>query len=303
MRLKGRVVSIGQSLARARERAGLTVERLGEVTRIRQSIIEGIERDDYQPCGGDFYARGHIRTLARATGLEPDPLVAEYDAKIGGASTPRAAQIFDSPRRSVEHRGPNWTMALVVAVVLVLIFAFVQLVGGRADDEKATASKITPTTLAPTGAPAPAPPPAPAEPVVETPKFPADVTVAVTAVDGRSWVQATDSEGKEMFEAILAKGETKVLTDPERIKLQIGNSGVVRLTVNGKDVGVAGEDGTIAKHTFVPGDPVPQMKTSPPKPETSPSPTSTKPDPTPSPTSTSPPRRSTSPSPTDTTGR
>ncbi|MYW01437.1 helix-turn-helix domain-containing protein [Streptomyces sp. SID3343] len=328
-------MSIGQSLAEARERAGLTVERLGEVTRIRQSIIEGIERDDYGPCGGDFYARGHIRTLARATGLEPDPLIAAYDAEIGGTSTPRAAQIFDSPRKSVEHRGPNWTMAMVVAVVLVLIFAFVQLVGGRPDDdEKTTASKITPTTPAP-NAPASPPPPAPAAPVVETPGFPNDVTVAVAAVGGRSWVQATDSEGNEMFEAILAKGETKVLTDPERIKLQIGNSGAVRLNVNGKDVGVAGEDGTIAKRTFVPGDPTPQMQTSPPQPQagTSQTPTgSTRPQASPSQTSTggstrsqpSPPqtstgparspatspqsptgpaRQSTSASPTDTTGR
>ncbi|MET7305165.1 helix-turn-helix domain-containing protein [Embleya sp. NPDC005575] len=255
-------MSIGQSLAEARVRAGLTVERLSEVTRIRQVIIEGVEGDDFEPCGGDFYARGHIRTLARATGLDPEPLVAEYDHTLGGTSTPRPTEIFDSPRKSIEYRRPNWTLAMGVAVVIVLIFAFVQLAGGRADDDddqKETASKITPTTAAP-AAPAPPPPPPPVAPVAKTPEFPADVVVTITAVDGRSWVRAFDSKNEQIFETILDKGEAKTFTDPEQLKLQIGNSGATRLSVNGKDMGPAGEEGAVVKHTFVPGDPVPQMR-------------------------------------------
>ncbi|MEU0931986.1 MULTISPECIES: helix-turn-helix domain-containing protein [unclassified Embleya] len=256
-------MSIGQSLAQARVRAGLTVERLSEVTRIRQVIIEGVECDDFEPCGGDFYARGHIRTLARATGLDPEPLVAEYDHTVGGTSTPRPTQIFDSPRKSIEYRRPNWTLAMGVAVVIVLIFAFVQLAGGRADDdEKETASRVTPTSAAPV-VPPPPPPPSPVAPVAKTPEFPAEVVVTITAVDGRSWVRAFDADNKQIFETILDKGEAKTLTDPEQLKLQIGNSGAARLKVNGKDVGPAGEEGAVVKHTFVPGDPVPQMRATP----------------------------------------
>jgi cytoskeleton protein RodZ len=254
-------VSIGQSLAEARMRAGLTVERLSEVTRIRQVIIEGVEHDDFQPCGGDFYARGHIRTMARATGLDPEPLLAEYDHTVGGTSTPRPTEIFDSPRKSIEYRRPNWALAMGVAVVIVLIFAFVQLAGGRADDdddEKETASRITPTSAAP-AAPTPPPPP-PVAPVAKTPEFPAEVVVTITAVDGRSWVRAFDSKDTEIFETILDKGEAKTFTDPEQLMIQIGNSGAAQLNVNGKDMGPAGEEGAVVKHTFVPGDPVPQMR-------------------------------------------
>jgi len=73
-------VSIGAALAEARRRSGLSVSELSRRTRIRETIIRAIERDDYSACGGDFYARGHIRALARAVGADPGPLIQRYDA-------------------------------------------------------------------------------------------------------------------------------------------------------------------------------------------------------------------------------
>src|SRR5215470_18918656 len=73
-------VPIGETLARARRRAGLTVAQVSEQTRIREAVIEGIEGGDYSACGGDFYARANIRSIARAVGAESGQLVAEYDA-------------------------------------------------------------------------------------------------------------------------------------------------------------------------------------------------------------------------------
>ncbi len=62
---------IGPELAAARTRVGLSVDELADRTRIRPHVIESIEVDDFAPCGGDFYARGHIRTLARVLGTRP----------------------------------------------------------------------------------------------------------------------------------------------------------------------------------------------------------------------------------------
>ena len=50
-------MSIGDALAQARSQAGLTVAQVSQRTRIRETIIRGIERDDFSACGGDFYAR------------------------------------------------------------------------------------------------------------------------------------------------------------------------------------------------------------------------------------------------------
>jgi transcriptional regulator with XRE-family HTH domain len=73
-------VGIGGALAEARTEAGLTIAQVSERTRIRETIIRGIEQDDYSACGGDYYARGHIRAIARVVGTDPVPLIKEYDA-------------------------------------------------------------------------------------------------------------------------------------------------------------------------------------------------------------------------------
>jgi cytoskeleton protein RodZ len=70
---------IGAALADARWQAHLTVDEVSHRTRIREAIIWGIEKDDFSACGGDAYARGHIRAIAQAVGTDPDPLIAQYD--------------------------------------------------------------------------------------------------------------------------------------------------------------------------------------------------------------------------------
>ena len=70
---------IGEALAGARRQADLTVAEVSERTRIRATIIRAIENDDYSACGGDFYARGHIRSIAKVVGTDPELLIREYD--------------------------------------------------------------------------------------------------------------------------------------------------------------------------------------------------------------------------------
>ncbi|MHC3475482.1 DUF3710 domain-containing protein, partial [Streptomyces sp. 7R007] len=77
-------LSIGDILRQSRMSAGLTVEDVSRATRVRLSIVHAIETDDFTPCGGDVYARGHIRTLARAVDIDPGPLLQQYDAQYKG---------------------------------------------------------------------------------------------------------------------------------------------------------------------------------------------------------------------------
>ena len=86
-------MSIGEGLARARREAGLSLAQVSQRTRIRERIIADIESDDYSACGGDFYARGHIRSIARAIGTDPDPFIREYDAAQPEPDEPAEAEI------------------------------------------------------------------------------------------------------------------------------------------------------------------------------------------------------------------
>jgi cytoskeletal protein RodZ len=91
-------VSIGETLAEARNRIGLTVREVSERTRVRETIIRDIERDDYSSCGADFYARGHIRAIARVVDIEPAPLIEQYDQAHGwqsGADLPHPSPATD----------------------------------------------------------------------------------------------------------------------------------------------------------------------------------------------------------------
>ena len=93
-------MSIGETLEQARHQAGLSVAQVSEQTRIRPPIIRSIEADDYEACGGDFYARGDIRSIAEVVGTDPEPLIQEYD-EAHRAPGPVAATSLDELLRAL----------------------------------------------------------------------------------------------------------------------------------------------------------------------------------------------------------
>jgi peptidoglycan/xylan/chitin deacetylase (PgdA/CDA1 family) len=102
-------------------------------TRIKAAINRGIERGDYSACGGDFYARGHIRAIARAVGAAPGPLIADYDA-----ARRRQPAITAGPRPGLGWPGTRRfplrpvILAVTGALVLGLVVAGVAGFGGAA---------------------------------------------------------------------------------------------------------------------------------------------------------------------------
>lgn len=126
-------MTIGETLATARQDAGLTIVDIARATCIRETIIGAIERDDFELCGGHFYARGHIRSIAGAIGIDPQPLVEQYDAEHGGS--PRAAipthGLDPAPvSLGAQRRRPNWSMVLAAVLLVVVVFGLFQLVDG-----------------------------------------------------------------------------------------------------------------------------------------------------------------------------
>ncbi|MFE9427195.1 helix-turn-helix domain-containing protein [Kitasatospora sp. NPDC006697] len=250
--------SIGRTLAQARHAAGLTVDEVSAGTRVRVPIVHAIEEDDFSRCGGAFYARGHLRALARAVGADGEALVARYDAIHGTAPvdiSPVAA--LDAKRIRADRGRPNWTAAMLVAIVVVIAVIGFNLVGGKSA-KTVTGSASAPLPSAVSSAPASpsVQPPAPAPSVAPIAAAPADkVTVKVVAEGGTSWISALDGDGKSLFQNNLDEGKDQTFTDPKQIKLVIGNAAAVHLYVNGKDLGPAGKDGQVVHVTYTPGDP------------------------------------------------
>ena len=88
-------MTVGEALAEARYRAGLTVDEVSERTRIREAVIRCIEEDDYDACGGDLYVHGYVRAIAGAIGIDAQPLIREYD--LGRTGAPGGADSAADP--------------------------------------------------------------------------------------------------------------------------------------------------------------------------------------------------------------
>ena len=125
-------MSIGEVLAAARRRAGLSVAQVSEQTGMREPVILDIEGDDYSACGGEFEVRGHIRVLAAAVGADPGPLIAAYDSArrggpaLAGEVTEPIPPVRVPPGRSepvtpAATGGRRRRPALVVALGVVLV--------------------------------------------------------------------------------------------------------------------------------------------------------------------------------------
>ncbi|WP_419998375.1 helix-turn-helix domain-containing protein [Streptomyces boninensis] len=250
--------SVGRTLQRARIDAKLTVDEVSTQTRVRIPIVHAIEQDDFSRCGGDVYARGHVRTLARAVGLDPSELVAQYDEEHGGKPEPTpAAPLFEAERIRPEPRRPNWTAAMVAAIVALIGFVgFTVFSDGGGDNPKASDSK---TDDKPAPKPSDSTSRPPAEPSPSDSAIagaPADrVTVKVEADNGQSWLLAKGADGRELKQTTLTQGDSVTVSDKEKINLTLGNAGAIKLWVNGKEVDNDFKLGGVEHLTYTKGDP------------------------------------------------
>jgi cytoskeletal protein RodZ len=189
-------------------RAGLSVANVSQRTRVRESLIRAIEEDDYSGCGGDFYARGHIRSIAAAVGTDPEPLVWEYDKNHRAPQEITAADAFEPvrpirvrereqrererrqrererPPRARRRRRAPWPMLALVALVVVIGLVGYLLVAGSspashtpqaAASHPVTSHHPSPPAPTPSQSSTPPPSPTPAPPPPATALDPAGVT-------------------------------------------------------------------------------------------------------------------------------
>jgi cytoskeletal protein RodZ len=224
-------VSIGDTLAEARSQSGLTVTQVSQHTRIRESIIRSIEAGDFSPCGGDFYARGHIRSIADVVGTDPVPLVQEYDEEHGPVGNMRAAQIFEpaTPIRIREPRRLHLGRVLAVVLLAVIGFGVYHLVSSTGGQKAAAATSAAPRVLTAKPKPKPA-----AKPKTAATAVPKDQAVIKLTAVTNCWVGLNSATGQSLYQGIVQAGQTVTWDEKHPVSLVIGNPPGVELTVDGK---------------------------------------------------------------------
>ncbi len=237
---------IGPEVAAARTRLGLTVDLLADRTRIRPHVIESIEVDDFTPCGGDFYARGHLRTLARVLGVDVVPLLATYDERYADAPiNPR--RVFEAELATGAHGpirgtrgGLNWSVLVAAVMALVLAWSVARLIMDSPVELQATpvlngSAGVDNGTGNGRGVPA-----APEVPVV------------LTAVGGGAQVVVRDGSGTVVFDGGIAFGDTRTLQVSPPVRVQTSD-GSLTATIDGEEQGALGAIGQRAQDIFVAG--------------------------------------------------
>jgi cytoskeletal protein RodZ len=224
-------VSIGDTLAAGRRQAGLTITQVSQRTCIRETIVRGIERGDYSACGGDFYARGHIRSIARAVGLDPEELVREYDATQAPPQPITAADVFEpyTPVRLRERRRPRWSLVLLAGLVVALGIVGIRYFGLR-HHGSTNAQTTTHVSHSPSAT-------APATPVVHTAPKHVELTL-IARTGGLTWVRLTAASGRVIFSGDFGPSVgifKKTWSEPHApVTIEFGNPGGAVLYLNGQ---------------------------------------------------------------------
>jgi len=158
---QNQAVSIGGVLAEARHRRGLTVAEVSHYTRVREPVIRSIERDDFLLPGSDGQTRDQIRLLARVLGVDPGPLIAEFDATYRSGPEPDDAEAVRSTipfriRGLRRRRRISWRPVLALLVLAVIGGVAYGLVSARVPPFGAS-GQTSPGPPAGSAAPTPAP--------------------------------------------------------------------------------------------------------------------------------------------------
>jgi cytoskeletal protein RodZ len=228
---------IGPQLAAARERLRLSVDQLAERTRIRPHVIESIEVDDFAPCGGDFYARGHLRTLARVVGVDAAPLLATYDERYADAPVD-ARTVFEAELASGgrglrgTRGGPNWSVLVAAVMVLVLAWSIARLFmdGTVQVDPEPPLNGSAGLSSSEPGSP---------------------TAIKLDAAGGGAAIKVVDGTGRTVFIGDLAFGQVKVLKKVVTPVKVTSSDGSLEVTVGDGTAAPIGETGERAHQTYV----------------------------------------------------
>jgi cytoskeletal protein RodZ len=225
-------VSIGDTLAEARRQAGLTITQVSQQTRIRESIVRAIEQGDFSPCGGDFYARGHIRSIAEVVGVDPAPLIREYDKEHGPPGGMRASQIFEpaTPIKIREPRNLHLGRVLAVALLAVIGFGAYHFISTRNSHPAATAAARVRPVVTPTPTPKPTATPA-THTASAVPK--GEAVIKLTAKSD-CWVGLNSPTGQSLYQGVVSAGQSMTWKEKSSVSMVIGNPPGAQVTVNGK---------------------------------------------------------------------
>lgn len=240
-------MSLGSLIAKARKDAGLSLEDLAAKTNIRMSVLSEIEKNNFEHCGGETYARGHVRNIAAVLKADQKEFIRLYEEEQGGETRSIKDLLIENSvmRLPAEARKVSWKVLVMISVVSLFVVGIAQVVISNVNSNNVVSAAPS-ESASPTAAESPS-----AEPSAQsTFSTGSGVEVVVSAVRAKSWLFVSDASGRTLFSGQVSRGAVKVFSSDSQLNLKVGNAGGVDLKVNGKKVEAIGVDGEVVSVSY-----------------------------------------------------
>ena len=243
-------MSLGSMITKARKDAGLSIDDLSAATNIRGTLLRQMESNNFSQCGGETYARGHLRNIAIKLNVEPKIFLTAFeDEQMHVDRTMQDLLVENNVMREPkEARKVSWKVLVTISIASLFVAGLAQIIVSNdsapdipvaveesatptASPEATTATEVVPTE----------------EPTVSTGQ---GVEVIINAVRAKSWLFVSDSSGRVLFSGQIPQGVTKTFSSDAQLNLKIGNAGGVDVSVNGKKIDSLGADGQVVSVSY-----------------------------------------------------
>ena len=239
-------MSLGSLISKARKDAGLSIDDLSAATNVRGTLLREMEADNFSQCGGETYARGHLRNIAIKLNVDPQIFLTAFeDEQMHVDRTMQDLFVENNVMREPkEVRKVSWKVLATISVTSLFVAGLAQIIVTYnstpdipvAVEETATPAPTSTEEVTPTE-----------EATVSTGQ---GVEVVINAVRAKSWLFVSDSSGRVLFSGQIARGVTKTFSSDLTLNLKIGNAGGVDLSVNGKKIDSVGADGQVVSVSY-----------------------------------------------------
>jgi cytoskeletal protein RodZ len=251
-------MSLGSVIRQARIDAGLSIDDLSERTSIRGGLLKEIENDDFTKCGGETYARGHLRNIAPQIKMDATVLLELYESEQ--STQPRRIQEMLAENNVMTHpvdkKTISWKTLVGISLATLSLLGAVQIIISNSKTTTLDTVEVVATQSASPSA-TPTPDAQPTQSEMATPAPTRDsyssgtgVAVSVSATRGTSWLFVSDSNGTTLYSGQIRNGQKLNFSATTRVSLKVGNAGAVDVSINGKVAEQIGSDGEVVSVSY-----------------------------------------------------
>jgi cytoskeleton protein RodZ len=228
------MLSVGRILREQRERQRLTLSAVSNRTKISQTVLEAIERDDITQIPSAFLYKSFVRQIASVLDIdfgsisEPvDAIIERFPALLVPGQRHRPTGL--RPIGPQRERPSSWFSAIFSLLAVVIVCSGLYAYLDRIEPPGAvsiTHNRQTQLQLA----------------------MPEPILLRIAAVD-TAWL-SMDSDGHHIFSGLLKPADTKELQGRDSARLLTGNAGGLTVTFNGRELGRLGQSGQVRTVLF-----------------------------------------------------